>query len=165
MSGTTDDKRLEIIVREAEGEDTTFFEKLYIAVRQEEFAVSGWSEHQRQMLLKMQFDAQTQGYRGQFPDLRTFVIEANGEPVGRLLLTDEIRLVDIAVLPKACNRGIGSFVLNYLLDKADSEKKDIFLQVLKTNAAARQLYERFGFEPIGGNDLYLMMRRVLPEEN
>ena len=149
---------LRIVIRKAGSDDAAFFRGLYVEVRRDEFAILGWNENQIQMLLEMQFDAQTQGYGEQFPGLRKFVIEANGAAVGRLLLTDKIRLVDIAVLPAARNLGIGSFVLNRLLEKADGESKDVFLQVVKTNNAARRLYERCGFETAGEDDLYLMMR-------
>lgn len=156
--------QLQIVIREAGSDDPVFFEKLYLATRRNEFAGLGWNEDQIRMLLKMQFDAQTQGYRAQFPDLRKFVIEANETAVGRLLLTDEIRVVDIALMAASRNLGIGSFVLNCLLDKAVGENKDVFLQVLKTNDAARGLYERFKFETIGEDDLYLTMRRSLPKK-
>lgn len=148
-----------IKIRAAGNDDAAFFEKLYVAVRRIEFAMLGWDEHQILPVLKMQFDAQTRGYRGQFPNLKEFVVETNGEAVGRLVLTDEMRLVDIAVSPARRNLGIGSFVLKHLLDKADGENKNIFLRVLKTNTEARRLYMRFGFQTTGEDDLYLMMRR------
>lgn len=157
---------LKIVIRDAQDDDLPFFEKLYFETRKDEFAPLGWDAPQLEVLLKMQFNAQNQGYRMQFPDALFFLIEAGNKAVGRLITTGEIRLVDIAVLPDARNQGIGSFVLNELLKEADEKEKSIFLQVLKTNVAAFRLYERFGFEVTGEDDLYLSMeRKNLSAEN
>ena len=75
-----------------------------------------------------------------------------------MITTGEIRLVDIAVLPEFRNQGIGSFALGRLLDEAKSKGKYVDLQVLKTNSPAIRLYERFGFENTGEDDLYLAMQ-------
>lgn len=147
-----------IITRDAGGKDAPFLEKLYSETRRAEFAALGWDENQLEMFLQMQFNIQTQGYKLQFPDARISVIESGGILVGRMITTEEIRLVDIAVLPESRNHGIGSFVLNRLLDKAQSKEKSVDLQVLKSNVAATRLYERFGFEKTGENELYFMMR-------
>lgn len=151
--------QLKIIIRDGVSADTPFFEKLYFETRKEEFAQLGWDEIQLETLLKMQFNTQTQGYRMQFPGARNLVIEADGEAVGRFITTDEICLVDIAVLPEFRNQGIGSFVLKRLLEEAENKEKSVYLQVLKTNIPAIRLYERFGFEKNGESDLYVMMRR------
>jgi ribosomal protein S18 acetylase RimI-like enzyme len=147
-----------IVIREPEETDTPFFERLYFETRRGEFAALGWDENQLKPFLKMQFDLQTQAYKMQFPGARISVIESGGEAVGRLVTTDEIRLVDIAVLPDVQNRGIGSFVLRRLLDEAQGKGKFVDLQVLKTNVPAIRLYERFGFEKTSESDLYLMMQ-------
>ncbi|CAN5213890.1 hypothetical protein BH20ACI1_BH20ACI1_17850 [soil metagenome] len=147
-----------IVIRDAGGKDVPFFEELYFKTRRAEFATLGWDENQLAMFLQMQFNIQTQGYKLQFPDARISVIESGGAAVGRLITTGEIRLVDIAVLPESRNHGIGSFVLNRLLDEAKGKGKFVDLQVLKSNVAATRLYERFGFEKTGENELYFMMR-------
>lgn len=147
-----------IVIRDGVSNDTPFLEKLYFETRKEEFAQLGWDAPQIETLLKMQFLTQTQSYRIQFPGARNFIIEADGTAVGRLITTDEICLVDIAVLPEMQNRGIGSFVLRRLLEEAENKEKPVYLQVLKTNSLAIRLYERFGFEKTGEDQLYLMMR-------
>ncbi len=147
-----------IVIRDGVSEDAPFLEKLYFETRRDEFAQLGWDENQLATLLKMQFMTQTQSYRMQFPDARNLIIEADGAAVGRLIETDEIRLVDIAVLPEFRNQGIGSFVLRRLLKEAKNKAKPVNLQVLKTNIPAIRLYERFGFEKTGEDQLYLMMQ-------
>ena len=151
-----------ITLRDAVEQDTPFFEKLYFETRKDEFASLGWDDNQLEPLLKMQFNIQIQGYKMHYPDALTLVIETDGAAVGRMITTDEIVLVDIAVLPEWRKHGIGSFVLKRLLDDAEREKKPVYLQVLKSNIAAFRLYERLGFETTGEDDLYLLMRRNVP---
>jgi ribosomal protein S18 acetylase RimI-like enzyme len=147
-----------IAIRSAEPADAVFFEKLYVLSRRDEFAILGWNDEQLEAFLKMQFDIQTRGYQTQFPEAQNFVIETEGEPAGRLITTDEILLVDIAVRPDLRGRGIGTAVLKHLQAEAAARSKPIFLQVLKTNAGAIRLYERLGFARAGETDLYLSMR-------
>ncbi len=147
-----------IVIRDAGDKDVPFFEELYFKTRRSEFIQLGWDEIQLEEFLQMQFNMQTQSCKMQFPDARISVIEFGGAAVGRLITTGEIRLVDIAVLPESRNHGIGSFILNRLLDEARSKEKSVDLQVLKSNVAATRLYERFCFEKTGENELYFMMR-------
>ncbi len=147
-----------IVIRDAGDGDISFFEELYFKTRRNEFIQINWDEIQLERFLRMQFNIQTQSYQMQFPEARISVIESGGTAVGRLITTNEIRLVDIAILPEARKHGFGSFVLNRLLDEARRKKKLVDLQVLKSNVAATCLYERFGFEKTGENELYFMMR-------
>lgn len=149
-----------INIRESEAKDTPFFENLYFETRRAEFAQIGWDGNQIRMLLQMQFNVQTQAYQMQFPDARTSVIEADGAAVGRLITGDdsnELRLIDVAVLPASRGLGIGSFVMNKLQTEVRESGKLITLQVLKTNTPAIRLYEKFGFETISEDELYLAM--------
>ena len=158
MNKTTAADQTQIVIRDAEDKDKPFLEKLYCETRRDEFAALGWDENQLAMFLQMQFNIQTQSYKMQFPGARTSIIESGGEAVGRMITTEEILLVDIAVLPASRNHGIGSLALKRLLDEAKSKGKSVDLQVLKTNIPAIRLYERFGFEKTGESDLYLAMR-------
>ncbi len=145
-------------MRPATAEDEDFLYQLYCTAWEDELNAAVFPPEQREPFLRMQFNMQTQSYKMQFPDARISVIESGGAAVGRLITTGEIRLVDIAVLPESRNHGIGSFILNRLLDEARSKEKSVDLQVLKSNVAATRLYERFGFEKTGENELYFMMR-------
>ncbi len=160
MNQTISANQSKISIRESEASDTPFLEKLYLETRYSEFAQIGWDENRIRMLLKMQFDTQTQAYQMQFPDARTFVIEADGVAVGRLITGDnsnELRLIDIAILPASHGFGIGNFVMKKLQTEARKIGKSMILQVLKTNIPAIGLYEKFSFETVSEDDLYLTM--------
>ena len=80
-------------------------------------------------------------------------------PIGRIYTDnriDEIRLIDIALLPEYRGKGIGASLLSDLQDKADAVGKPIRIHVEKFNPALR-LYERLGFTHIADTGVYYLM--------
>jgi GNAT superfamily N-acetyltransferase len=76
----------------------------------------------------MQFAAQAQYYREHYPDTSFDVIVLDDQPVGRLYVarwTDEIRIVDIALLPESCNRGIGTTLVRELQAEAQASDRPL----------------------------------------
>ena len=69
---------------------------------------------------------------------------------GLWLLVDEAHITTFAVLPDWRRQGIGARLLLALLDLAgDLGASVATLEVRISNLAARHLYERFGFRPVG----------------
>lgn len=65
-------------------------------------------------------------------------------------LFDEVHLVNIAVHGEWQKRGIGSFLLNHLIDGASAaEVAVVTLEVRQSNNVAQAFYGSFGFEKIG----------------
>jgi len=63
---------------------------------------------------------------------------------------DEWELENIAVAENTRRRGLGSVILNELLQMARNEKKHaVFLEVRESNMAARLFYEKLAFEKAG----------------
>ena len=79
--------------------------------------------------------------------------DAEGRAIGfcsfwRVL--DELHINNLAVLPAARRAGIGSSLLEFVLKHgAELGARRATLEVRRSNAAARLLYERFGFS-VGG---------------
>ncbi len=68
----------------------------------------------------------------------------------------------IAVVPNARGKGVGTALLNALLDRARSEgHASISLSVDRANAGAIELYERHGFERVADDDDSVTMRAPL----
>ena len=89
------------------------------------------------------------------------MIVSGGQPAGRLYVArweDEIRIVDIALLPEFRGRGLGSALLADLMAEADAAGKPLSIHV-ETNNPARSLYDRLGFEVAEDRGVYLLMRR------
>jgi len=72
-----------------------------------------------------------------------------------LLAENEGELVDIAVAPEHRQKGLGQLLLAALLAEAQNRgAEQIFLEVRESNKAARGLYEKNGFVPIGRRKKY-----------
>lgn len=67
--------------------------------------------------------------------------------VARQTAPAEREILNIAVAPEFRGRGIGERLLRTLLESG--EPGDVFLEVRESNAVARRLYARVGFEPVG----------------
>jgi len=111
------------------------------------------------MLVRMQFEAQLSDYRRRFPGMEESIVLADGVAAGRLYLArgrDEIRLVDISLLPAFRRRRIGSTLLGRLQEQSVNAGLPLRLHVLQGNRAAT-LYRRFGFQPGEAQGMYLAM--------
>ena len=88
------------------------------------------------------------------------MIEADGEPVGRLYVDrwpEEIRIVDISLLPEFRARGIGSALIRELQREARASTKTLSIHVERFNRALT-LYRRLSFEAAGEHGVYLLLR-------
>ncbi len=66
------------------------------------------------------------------------------------LVADDVEIMSVAVEPSERGRGIGRALLTRLLEGAWREgARNALLEVRASNASARALYERLGFERIG----------------
>ncbi len=140
-------------------EHETFIFECYKSTRLAEMQQWGWSEPQANAFLQMQYTAQSRSYALQYPNARTYVIQQDGQWIGRMIVdsSDTVTaLIDITLLPSYQNQGIGSQLIRELQAEASRSGKGVVLHVQRTNPAAK-LYQRLGFQPIGGTELYERM--------
>jgi ribosomal protein S18 acetylase RimI-like enzyme len=140
-------------------EDEGFLYQLYASTRDGEMAVVPWDASQREAFLRMQFDLQTLHYRRYYPDADFQVVLSGGRPVGRLYVhrgEEEIRIVDIALLPECRGAGIGGGLIRDVQAEAGRTGKRLTIHVERTNPALR-LYRRLGFRLIEDKGIYLFM--------
>src|SRR6476469_3519979 len=84
-------------------EDVPFLAAVYASTRWEELAPTGWSDEEKAVFCRRQFDAQSAHYRENYPGASLQVIERDGVSIGRLYVArweSEIRIMDIALLPE-----------------------------------------------------------------
>ena len=139
--------------------DERFLARLYASTRAAEMATVPWSDAEKASFLEMQFQAQHTFYQEQFADAEFLVIQRRGEPIGRLYLDyrdDEIRLIDIALLPEARRQGLGGALLRDILAEAEAVGKAVRIHVERNNPAMR-LYDRLGFRNIEDQGPYFLM--------
>lgn len=147
-------------VTNIENEELEFLFELYASTRFDEITSWGWEKEQIQAFLRMQFQAQQRSYKLQFPNLTSRIIVFENENVGRILLSEfeaKIVVVDITLLPKYRNKGIGTKVLLRLISDARNQNKNIQLSVFHNNERAKRLYERLGFQQVNRDEMYFQM--------
>jgi len=140
--------------------DTSFLARVYASSRADELAVTGWSEEQKEIFCRRQFDAQATHYAATDPEASFQLIERDAEPIGRLYVArweKEIRIVDITLLPEFRGSGIGTQLLRELQEEARSAGKSLTIHVERFNRAL-QLYQRLGFQQVEDKGVYLLMR-------
>ncbi len=73
---------------------------------------------------------------------------------------DHIHLGEFYLLPKFQNQGIGTVLLQQVLDEATEKKLPVRLEVLKNNPV-RSLYERHEFVITGQREHHFLMERAV----
>lgn len=138
----------EISLRPATSEDWDFQYSIYVDTRSDEMELVDWSDQQKSAFLHQQFDAQKTHYKNYYPDAITKIIFLDGCPIGRIILfysKDFILIIDIALIFKYRNIGIGSILIKDLLEEATSSNLSVVLRVEIFNPAIR-LYQLLGFQ-------------------
>jgi GNAT superfamily N-acetyltransferase len=152
----------EVALRAVQPADEDFLLGVYAASRADEMALVDWDESQKMAFLRSQFEAQAASYHARFPDAEYSVILYKGNPVGRFWIgrtPEQIRLLDIAILPEFQNQGVGAVLLKSLLAESEAAGVPLRHMVFKMNTAALRFYERFGFSPIEDVGAYIHMER------
>lgn len=151
-------------------EDLPFLAELYASTRREEVAQVPWSDEQKETFLRWQFDNQHQHYQQYYPGCEFLVVEREAvgrrERIGRLYVDrwkDQIRLVDIALLPEHRGGGLGTALLRGLL--AEGRERDLPVTIhVEYNNPALSLYQRLGFRHVDSNGIYYLMKWSPEEE-
>ena len=149
-----------ITLRPIEEADLDFLRRLYGSTRAEELAQLDWTDEQKDEFIGFQFTAQHTYYMEQFPNATFDVVLEHGEAIGRLYVDrrdDEIRLIDIALLPEKRRGGIGGGLMRSVLDEAAAADLPVQIHVERNNPAMA-LYRRLGFEPVEDQGVYFLMK-------
>ena len=146
-------------LRPVRDEDWELLYRVYASTRQDELSAVPWSDGEKEAFLRFQFGAQRTYYAEVFSEADYYVVELEGEPVGRLYLDrrdDEIRLIDIALLGEYRGRGLGGELMADVL--AEGSRKDLAVRIhVEHNNPAMRLYQRLGFRRIEEQGVYWLM--------
>ncbi|NHZ64224.1 GNAT family N-acetyltransferase [Massilia genomosp. 1] len=128
--------------------DAPFLARLYASTRQDLLGSGGADPTLAASLISMQQRLQGADYRARFPDALYLILHEGQEALARIVVDHgplAVRLVDIALLPHARGRGIGSAVLRALQQWAAGHGLPLTLSVHRSNPQARRLYLNMGF--------------------
>jgi ribosomal protein S18 acetylase RimI-like enzyme len=134
-------------LRAAAAYDGAFERILFETARPDTAVLATWPEAARKRFLDQQFQFQTIHYERAYPKAFRGIVEAFGEPVGRIILdcaTEPWCIVDIALMPRWRGRGLGGALLRAVQDAAARSGVAVVLTVDMNNKAQR-LYRRLGF--------------------
>jgi ribosomal protein S18 acetylase RimI-like enzyme len=150
----------DVILKAVDIEDEAFILRVFESTRERERDARDWEHEAWDEFIRTQCEAQRRHYTTHFshPDHR--VVCRGKERVGRVWISrssDEIRLLDIAVLPEYRCRGVGTTVIRRLQSEASAAGVPLRHSVELENPRARRLYERLGFVAVKTHGLHTLM--------
>ena len=116
----------------------------------------GWDED-------VQRDFHAKAWQEQKPD----IIIYDGKPIGTIATVESEDCIEIGqffILPDYQNKGIGTYLLKSILDKADRLGTNVTLKFLKNNPV-QSLYVRHGFQLVRTGDVAHHMERKTPTDS
>jgi ribosomal protein S18 acetylase RimI-like enzyme len=149
-----------LAARDAAEADQDFLARLYASTRTDLHG-DGADPAFVASLIGMQQRLQARAYAAAYPAARYLVLSEHGQPVGRIVVDTgaaEVRLVDIALLPEARGRGLGTRVLRGLQGFAAAHELPLSLRVHSSNPAAARLYLALGFVVIAADAVSAQLR-------
>jgi GNAT superfamily N-acetyltransferase len=151
--------RPDVALRAVRPDDEEFLCRVYASTRTEELSPLPWTEEEKSAFLRTQFAAQHRYYQESYASSRFDVVLVDGCPAGRLYVArwpEELRVVDIALLPEFRRRGIGTGLLRALLEEAAGRGLPVRIHVERFSPALA-LYERLGFRLLEDRGVYLFL--------
>jgi GNAT superfamily N-acetyltransferase len=149
---------VDVGLRRSTVEDRDLLFQVYASTRSD-IAQAPWDEGTKAVLLRVQAHAQDADYRMRWPEAEFLVVTVDGQDAGRLYRVcsgRELRLMDIALLPEWRGRGIGTTLIEGLVDEARSDGRLLSLHV-EHGSPARRLYDRLGFVAAGQSEVHVRM--------
>lgn len=110
--------------------------------------------------MEHQFSAQDRHYRENYAGASFDVVLVDGSPAGRLYVArwaEEIRIMDLALLPEFRGAGTGGRLIGDLAAEGRATEKRVTIHVERFNPAAR-LYDRLGFLPVSERGVHVLMQ-------
>lgn len=150
----------------APSDDSVLYE-IYVSSRAEELKSVPWTDEVRRAFLESQFQAQNRHYFSEYPQGSFNLIELENQTVGRLYKTeldDEIRILDITILPGFRSRGIGTLLLSEILADGEIRQKPVSIYI-ETYNPSRTLFSRLGFQSVSDDGVYCLWKKMPAEKN
>ena len=136
-----------LTLRPERPDDEALIFRIFVASKALEFDGMPLPQFQKDFLLKQQHVSQLYNWRHLYPSLEQWIIESDGEPVGRLIfsnLPDQIILHDLAMLPGRLAVGGGKTVIKDVIFAEAIRCGKIARASVAAYNPARRLYARLG---------------------
>ena len=138
-------------LRAASESDRAFLYALHCGTMREVIERTwGWDENWQQT-----------DFARRFSEYAVSVIEIDGQPGGGLwleLTPEKLHIVELQLLPEMQGKGIGTAVVQRVIEQGANQSVPVTLSVVRANPLAKRLYERLGFEVCGHEPPFIHMR-------
>ena len=142
---------MELNFRPASEQDRGFLYAVHCETMREVIEKTwGWDE-----------DWQRRDFDRRFREYLALIIECDGQAAGGLLLewkSDSLYIHELQLLPEYQSQGIGTEVIEKVIEQAAARRLPVTLSVVPANPRARHLYERLGFEVTTTEPPFIRMR-------
>jgi ribosomal protein S18 acetylase RimI-like enzyme len=152
-----------ITLRPATEDDRDFLLALYKSSRGDDLRGLSWEEERINEFLEMQYEAHQIFLANDHPNLQDQIVLVDGASVGHLAVeqrAEEIRLVDVSLVPEHRQRGTGTLLIQELQAQAAAAQRPLRLQVIRFNRAVT-LFERLGFRRTSETGTHFQMEWLL----
>jgi len=112
-------------------------------------------------LIVQQWEFQQIGIKQYYPKAISLVLEFKQSVIGQVVFVqaeNDLRLIDIAILPSEQGKGIARALLQQLQNQAACDQNSFSLQVFKQNTRARRLYLSLGMQIVSEDQLSEQMQ-------
>jgi ribosomal protein S18 acetylase RimI-like enzyme len=140
--------RGDVLLRPERAEDEGFLLHLFTLNNIGILHQAGLPQAMIDQLIVMQHGSQTATYRGMFPDAQFWIVERDGEPIGRYIEQDEdnaVYIVDVALLPEHQAAGIGPALVSDTQRACASRGRGTRAKVMVNNEPSLKMLRRLGF--------------------
>ena len=155
---------MHVFLRPVQADDEEFLFELFCQSMDE--GLIALVAPQRDAILRLQFRAQIETYKAEFPRADHHIIMLDDRMIGRVMVertSTEHRGVDIALLREYRSSGIGTMLIGELLDEAANAGKAFRISVVRSNPAIH-LYKRLGFKSSGETATHLYLEWTSPSK-
>lgn len=90
-------------------------------------------------------------YKNDENNLKSIICYDGNVPVGScevIAYKKAVKIEDFGILEKFQNKGFGSSILRYVIEKAYIENEDIAYVITENNSVAKNIYEKLGFKQV-----------------
>jgi ribosomal protein S18 acetylase RimI-like enzyme len=146
-----------VLTRPSTPADDALLFELYSRSRADEFALMPLPPEQLQFLARMQFDSQHSSYRMMYPGTAPEIVLKDSAPAGIFwiaVLENEIRIVDIAIVPECRRMGIATALYEGAMSLARQSRKPVRASVVRFNSRSVEFHRKLGFVFTEDDEIY-----------
>jgi len=141
-------------------DDHPFLLSLYGSTREEELSqAENLTPDQKAAFVQMQFLAQNNYLQEKYPNASCELLLDDAVPIGRRYLDRQeevIHVIDLSLTPERRGRGLGTVLMNEVLQEAREKKLVVTLYLQKTERCWN-FFERMGFQSIADDGVNYLM--------